>query len=228
MRFLSFICSIRVGALGLLTALISCGALRPDPWAAPYASHHPALSSSSSAPFDRVAPILGLPDLSTVSVSPRARELRMGSSFSMFGSAFALRVLERPGRLPVGGLVPFWREWRIDSAQAIPRARCTTWADSARTCLLVWSRAFNWPAIAAHLDSLGAWSLSERCEAEPFSVADAGDLQLQRLRGSYADSYSCNAPAYRHSPAARRASMLLNYLDSLASVTQSVKPDAPP
>lgn len=216
-------------ALALLAAAAGCHGRRREPPSPQYLPPPAARESVAfSAPFDVIARVVGLPALHSVALPRQSREVRIGGSFSMFGDAFAIRLVEQPGHAPSGTLFRVWGQWRADSVPPLRRTRCTPWIDGKRDCVFVWRHAYDWPTIAARLDSLGVWTISEPCQTDNVSVMDAGDLSVQRLQGSVADTYFCNAPRYRNSASGRRASLLLDYLDSLVGVVEHIPPDVPP
>ncbi|HEY4130427.1 MAG TPA: hypothetical protein VGM50_07400, partial [Gemmatimonadaceae bacterium] len=140
-------------------------------------------------PADAAARAMGLPRLGSVELASGARELRMSNAFSALGGegAIVVRIVERPGQPPVGTVTRAWREWRADadSVTAVPRRGCTPWAETSRTCAMIWRGSpLDWPTIAVQLQTLGAWTLSTSCEGagEP-AYADAENLYIQRLVG---------------------------------------------
>lgn len=171
-----------------------------------------------TTPADDAAFALGLPPLAEAALPDGTRELRMSDWYSMiFGTPVrVLRLVERPGRPAAGQVVSVWREHAGRRAPARYRAtRCTPWADSLRTCAYVSPVALDWPAVAAQLAALGAWTMTAPCEDTVF-YADGGELLISRLTGARADAYGCNAPQYRQSTTVgREALALLQYLHAV-------------
>jgi hypothetical protein len=158
--------------------------------------------------------------LSAVRLPQGTRELRLAGSYSMIGGypSPALRLIESGNDIR-GEMVFFWLE-RPGSRRRLEATRCTAGVDSTRVCVHVvpTSKSPDWQQVAARLDTLGAWTIRERCEDNRM-ISDAGDLNLERLDGARFEEYSCNAPSDRRgTPAADRARALYTYFDSLTRV----------
>jgi hypothetical protein len=174
-------------------------------------------SESTRDPLAAVAKARGVPDLRTASLPTGVREIRLADSFPWIigHTAPMLRIVQQSNSV-TGELVLFWRQDR-DRPLVSPGASCARSSDQWIVCATaVAIPGIDWDTVAVRLDSMGAWTLSERCE-NLMSVQDAGDLHLQRRNGSSFDTYRCNAPRSRgHSDAGRRARALFEYLHSIA------------
>jgi hypothetical protein len=127
-----------------------------------------------------------------------------------------LRVIETPTGVS-GELIHFWAT--PDGSISASATSCSRWRDTMWTCAQVVESEIDWPEVAAELERLGAWTLSEPCRArrDLSSVSDAGDLLLQRLDGEDFDAYRCNAPRTRtETEAGRQALALWEYVLSWA------------
>ncbi len=170
-------------------------------------------------PTDDATDALEWPVLTRVTLPAGTRELRVSDWYSMIaGSPVAVvRLVEQPGRPPVGQVVMVWheaREWGPSRYQG----QCTDRKSGSRHCGRVVHDTIDWSAAARHLAESGAWEIASTCEASLSYITDAGDLYIQRLQGAREDRYSCNAPSHRtDSEAGRAALALYNYYGSLVS-----------
>ncbi len=186
-----------------------------------YTPRSPSGDSALSFPLpsDDATDALGWPVLARVTLPAGTRELRMSDWYSMMaGSPVAVvRLVEQPGRPPVGQVIMVWhevREWGPSRYQG----QCTDWKSGSRHCGKVVRDTIDWPVAAARFAELGAWDMTAPCVTRNEAIMDAGDLHIQRLQGSREDRYSCNAPSHRtDSDAGRAALALYNYYGSLVS-----------
>jgi hypothetical protein len=172
-------------------------------------------------PVDNAAMALGLPLLNRVALPSGARELRIGSWYSMIGGTpeGVLRIVEQPGRPPTGEVITVGDENRAwgPSHRA---ARCTPWMSDGpggegRSCVTVVQTAIDWARVAQRLEELGAWTITAACEDGSY-ITDSGELRIARLQGERFDKYVCNAPSFRkNSPSGRAALALFDYYRSL-------------
>jgi hypothetical protein len=170
-------------------------------------------------PSDDATDALKWPVLTRVTLPAGTRELRVSDWYSMIaGSPIAVvRLVEQPGRQPVGQVVMVWHEAR---AWGPPRyqGQCTEWKSGARHCAKVVRDTIDWPAAARRFAELGAWDMRAPCVTRNEGIMDAGDLYIERLQGSHEDRYSCNAPSHRSDSEAGRAALALyNYYGFLVS-----------
>ena len=179
----------------------------------------PILPEERHLPADHAALAFGLPLLSTVTVEAGSRELRVSDWYGMVaGTAVViLRLVERPGQPPVGEWLWVWPE-RPEWRRPTRNARCTQWSDGGRYCAAGPVRGTtDWVSVAARLDGLGAWTLSQPCADDGVFVSDGGELLMQRLSGAAFSTYECNQPQRRRSSeAGRAAGAIYSLVDSLA------------
>ena len=170
-------------------------------------------------PSDDATDALGWPVLARVTLPAGTRELRMSDWYSMMAGspAAVVRLVEQPGRPPVGQVVMVWHEAR-EWGPSRDQGQCTDWKSGSRHCGKVVRDTIDWPVAAARFAELGAWDMTAPCVTRNEAIMDAGDLHIQRLQGSREDRYSCNAPSHRtDSDAGRAALALYNYYGSLVS-----------
>ncbi len=189
------------------------------PPAVPYSLRADVADSSKlQSPANVAVQVLDIPRLSTATLPPGARELRISDWWGMMlGSSLTiLRLVEIPGQPPVGQLIAVWPQ--LKERPGGRPDRCTDWKDGKRNCVrLLDTSDLDWAAVARHLDELGAWTVVTACEGNNSGYyTDSGELFLERLVGERFDLYTCNAPYNRHTSEARIASGLLSYADSLA------------
>jgi hypothetical protein len=145
------------------------------------------------------------------------RELRIARSYGMVlgWPEPALRLVESGG-VTRGELLLFWRE-NVAWPRRHEATRCSAIVDSMRVCVYIAppSQSPDWNVVATRLDSLGVWTISERCEDNDI-LDDAGDLFLERLDAERFEQYSCNGPDFRkRGNAGRQAAALYDYFLSL-------------
>jgi hypothetical protein len=201
----------------LVLMTVGCRTARPA-IAPQYASRGEAVSApGDDRPLWDVALAQGIPSLRSVQLAAGERELRIADSYSMVAGwpSGALRIVEaRDG--PSGEITFFWVE-SANWPRKYRATRCAPRAPSVSVCVYVVPAAAapDWREVAAHLDSLDAWTISERCEDNRM-IDDAGDLHLQRLDGRRFEEYRCNAPHYRReTAAAARAAALYEYFKAI-------------
>jgi hypothetical protein len=203
----------------VLITVLSIVGCRPRTAAVQRSSIEAVLTSAEVThdPLAAVARARGIPDLRTASLPEGVREIRLADSFPWIVgySAPMLRIVQQSNTV-TGEIVLFWRQDR-DQPLARSGASCAPGSDQWIVCAsAIAIPGIDWDTVAVRLDSMGAWTLSERCE-NLMSVQDAGDLHLQRRNGARFDAYRCNAPRSRdHSDAGRRARELFEYLHSIA------------
>ncbi|HEY2162539.1 MAG TPA: hypothetical protein VGH04_01045 [Gemmatimonadaceae bacterium] len=153
----------------------------------PYAplSHRADTALAFPRPSDDATDALGWPLLARVTLPMDARELRVSDWYSMMaGSALAVvRLIEQPGRPPLGQVVMVWheaREWGPPRYEG----QCTEWKSGARHCAKVVHDTIDWPAAARRFAELGAWDMTAPCVTRNEAIMDAGALYIQRLQGS--------------------------------------------
>jgi len=216
---------LRVSLLAIVAAAVpAChpGGGLPQPPYAPRTSADGKYSGDSAStqdrrPFAEVAEARGMPPLRAVVLPEGTREVRIAESYGMIAGEDIpfLRIVEQPGGI-TGELLLFRAETRDAGASVSPG--CAPLRDSMQTCVRVAEvPGIAWDTVAARLDSLGVWTLSEPCEQPLRWVFDAGDLLIQRLEGARFTSYSCNAPRYNvEREAGRRSLEIWNYVRALA------------
>lgn len=161
-------------------------------------------AEASSGPAGDAARVLGYPSLHDVALPEGARELRISDAESWIAGApeSVLRLVERTGREPVGQIIFVWQErpeWSIRRRAT----QCAPWAKGMRTCVFVApGAAIDWPAVAARLEALGAWTIRSGCERGSVRVTDSGEMWIVRLAGARFDGYDCEAPTFRTGTAA--------------------------
>jgi hypothetical protein len=186
---------------------------------APYVVRPNARAGSGrEMPADHAAAVLGIPILGAVNLPDKARELRISDWYSMIGGTpvAVLRMVEIPGRPPMGQWLWVWTE-RREWPPRYRATRCSSWVDDVRSCgWSTGSAGFDWSAVAAEFERLGVWSLQRPCEADGSHVSDGGELLIQRLASSDFGVYECNAPARRSGSTAGRAALAAyEYFESL-------------
>jgi hypothetical protein len=78
-----------------------------------------------------------------------------------------------------------------------------TVGECMRACVFVApGAAIDWPAVAARLEVLGAWTIRSGCERGRVRVTDSGEMWIVRLAGARFDAYDCEAPTFRTGTAA--------------------------
>jgi hypothetical protein len=83
----------------------------------------------------------------------------------------------------------------------------------------------DWTVVAARLEQLGAWTLTDPCNpprlvtnadgSTSFArgiLSDAGVLSIQRRIGSTVSSFNCSAPGIQREDDGRRANEIYRYL----------------
>jgi hypothetical protein len=159
----------------------------------------------------------GVPALRAVELPLSVREIRLTDSYSMIGGQPVplLRVIEDHG-VATGELAFVWIE-RPRWPRRYHATRCSEGADTSRVCVYVVPPASspNWRQVAAHLDTLGAWQLNDRCE-DNLGISDAGALIIERLESAHFGWYLCNAPRFRRQNAAgARAAAIYDYFTNI-------------
>jgi|SRR5215468_8286708 len=197
----------------------------------PYAVRPPSTIFEPEKPGGTLADAaiaLGVPLLNHVTLPPTAREIRITEDYPMVvnptysNSTIMLRLVEFDGKV-LGELLYIRRgpyssrsdEKCIDSANGLMDTVCVRVAQL--------KSGPTWEQIAANLETLGAWSLSEKCDASGPLIADGGGLQIHRLVGDQFSSYYCSAPKYRLSAPGRTAQQLLVYLHDLAGMATELQ-----
>ena len=123
-----------------------------------------------------------------------------------------LRLVETPDGVS-GELILFWAEPATSPSPL--SSECIRWREDMSTCVRIDDSDIDWSVVAAELDRLGAWTLTQPCRSRTdlSSVSDAGDLLIQRLDGEHFESYQCNAPRRRtDTDAGRRSQALWDYV----------------
>lgn len=170
-------------------------------------------------PADDAAQALGLPALSRALLPEGARELRVSDWYPMIAGTPVpvLRLVEQRARPAVGQWIWVWTE-RREWPRRYRAARCSQWADAARTCASgTTGPPLDWQAVASQFERLGAWTVREKCEADGVHVTDSGALMIQRLAGVEFDTYECNSPSRRTGSAAGRTALAIyQYFGTLA------------
>lgn len=179
-----------------------------------YAPRVSAASSVVARPFSEVAEARGMPSLSSVVLPDGSREIRLTDSYGMAAGRKIpmLRVVETPEGV-TGEVILFWATADAPLAPSTPG--CVRWREAMSTCVSVATSDVDWPAVAAEIDRLGGWTLTESCRARSdlISATDAGDLLIQRLDGDRFETYRCNAPRRRSDTDADSRSLALwNYV----------------
>jgi hypothetical protein len=173
-------------------------------------------SLPNQRPFPEVASALQIADLTVSRLPPGYHELRLTRSVDMIAGVRIpmLRLMYGPegvvGEVIVYRVIP-------DSLQVDRETGCVPVRAEFKLCATrIRKPLLDWTVLNMQLDSLGAWTLSERCEDDSqrlWRVFDAGDLLIQRLRGSEFEAYSCNAPGRRTATdAGRRAAAIYEFL----------------
>lgn len=180
----------------------------------------------TDSPIQDVAKLAGIPVLDSVTLPAGTRELRISEAYAMFEThpVPVLRIVERMGRPAIGTLVYVWQE-PLSRPPAHRATRCMPYRFQRRVCVWETSATLEWSAIAAHLDSLGAWTMQRACERPGEGISDAPQLYVHRLDGPQFSQYYCNAPGEWNTEGDHAAKALYLYLDGVA---RRVGPPPPP
>lgn len=169
--------------------------------------------------FAAIAQANGMPDLKQTTLPPSYQEIRLRDHLSMLGyiPTPMLRLVKGEGRETQGELLLF-RRLPVKPGNPPPRSdeRCAPLRDQ-QVCVRTWSKPVDWSSVAAMLNQLDAWEITERCDYVKGSnsvvgYGDSGDLYIQRLIGRVFSAYRCNAPQHRTTiDAGRKANAIYQY-----------------
>jgi hypothetical protein len=129
-----------------------------------------------------------------------------------------LRLVEGPGE--VRGSLWLFRTLVLRSGNPAPRddERCAPLGNQ-HICVRPWNLSpGDWTAVAARLEQLGAWTLSDPCNHNGSAVSDSGLLSVQRRIGSSVSTFLCIAPRYEREADGLKANELYEYFLSLSGV----------
>ena len=220
---------MRVNRLFLLASVlfpVGCGPRTPN--GSESARYLPAVSPSDSASHpparqhgrlqDRISSAADLPPLWAVRLPDRHQEIRIsdGPPMARNSRQVYLQLLRWPGG--ESGRLMDW--WYADSAtlRRPPKNVICATGGELPICVLEHPlpSSVTWSNVAAAFDTLGAWTLESPCDGgELMTVADAGDLVIQRLSTDDFSEYYCNAPGSRSGAAGDRAKAIYEYAVSL-------------
>ena len=216
----------RLSLLALVLLPYGCGPRTPNGSAsARYLPAVPPADSASHTPArlrrrlqDQISSAADLPPLWAVRLPDRHQEIRISGGPPM--ARYSRQVYLQLVKWPTGesGRLMDW--WYADSAtlrRPPTNVSCPTGGELP-ICVLErpLPSSVTWSEVADTFDTLGAWTLERPCDGgELMTVADAGDLVIQRLSADDFSEYYCNAPGSRSGAAGDPAKAIYEYAVSL-------------
>jgi hypothetical protein len=179
-----------------------------------------------------IATAAEMPPLDSTTLSPGYREIRIRSEQSIVNleSRPMLRLVEGPNE--IRGALWLFRTLVLRPGNPMPREdeRCVPLGEQ-HICARPWQLSSgDWMMVAARLEQMGAWTLSEPCNrmrtvdnggTRSITIGISGDsglLSVQRRIGSTESSFLCFGPGYERQDDGLKANGIYTYLLGLSGV----------
>jgi hypothetical protein len=200
------------------------------------------LSASQGPPriqdpvLSAIAAAVEMPALENAILPPGHREIRVRIEQPMVccDPRPMLRLVEGSGE--VRGSLWLFRTLVLRPGNPAPRddERCEP-LGMQHVCVRPWNLSTaSWASVAARLEQLGAWTLTQPCNRPTIIrredgstsisggiVGDAGLLSVQRRVGSSTTAFLCIGPRYEREPDGQKANELYEYFVGLNGVIPS-------
>ena len=185
-----------------------------------------------------IAAAAEMPSLENVVLQPDHREIRIriGQPMMCCEPRPMLRLVDEAGE--VRGSLWLFRTLVLRPGNPAPRddERCEP-LGTQHICVRPWTlTATSWPAVAARLEQLGAWTLTEPCNRPMIIrgsdgtssisvgvIGDSGFLSVQRRVRAGLSAFSCIGPRYEREADGLKAKELYDYF---VGVNGAIPPEA--